>query len=64
MTRVRTDAKGQIRRLSSGNIWMSAPTQEIVERMKERKLLEKNKLPWNPLPLVHLIPLPIKELII
>jgi group II intron reverse transcriptase/maturase len=55
--------KGHRVRNSVTTLWMAAPIKSLVEKMVKGKFLKAGKKFW-PLGLPHLIPLPMKELII
>jgi hypothetical protein len=57
-------AKGTSRSMPTGNIWMTAPIPEIVNRLEKKGFVKWSQGEWNPQPLRTLLPLPIKDLIL
>jgi len=57
-------AEDQLRRIPTGNTWMTAPIVEIVERLKARDYLKIKTNKWDPSSIPQLIPLPVKDIIL
>jgi group II intron reverse transcriptase/maturase len=59
-----TRSGSKISKLPGGNLWMTAPTHELIERLKAKKFLKIVKNKWEPLALPELLPLPVKDMIL
>jgi hypothetical protein len=53
-----------MKRAPTGNLWMTAPIPEIVDRLVKKGFAKWAQKKWYPLPIGDLTPLPVKDLIL
>lgn len=60
----RIDKRGHKTRINSGSLWITAPLKKITDRLKAKQFLEIVDGKWSPTHQRHLLPLPVKDIIL